>query len=107
MKNTTHLKNYLKNYLQAFATKTPVTAAELGTVAHLPKRDGNWHRLVRKAIEELVTEGCPIGGDQGGYMWITSDPSLQHHLNVLQKRQVALSKRIASLYEAYNLSKKA
>lgn len=59
------------------------------------------HRIVRREIAELVAMGYPVGSDAEGFFLIKTEKQLQQVLNGLLKKQVALSKRIANLYDGF------
>lgn len=59
------------------------------------------HRIIRREIAELIEMGYPIGSDVNGFFLIKTEKQLQVVFNGLMKKQVALSKRIANLYDGF------
>ncbi len=58
---------------------------------------------VRKAIRELIADGCPIGSDNSGYYTITEREEYEDVLEGLQSRCDAIQERIVDTTKAYNM----
>ena len=54
----------------------------------------------RGLIRELIDEGHLIGSSSDGYRMLTTGKEVQQHLNALLRRQIGISKRIQSVYDA-------
>ena len=97
------VKERIKNVLKNIPGNH--TAEKLAVMCGIFTED-DWHRTIRRIVEELTQEGYPIGSDTRGFAWIRTDAELQYYLNGLQRRQVALCKRIANIYDGYQDHKK-
>ena len=56
--------------------------------------------VTRGLIRDLIDEGQLIGSSVNGYRMLTTGKEVQQHLNALLRRQMGISKRIQSVYDA-------
>lgn len=95
MKNIDAIKRTLFYYI-------PATSDKRASTSSLSAIIGRNRSTVRKLVREMVEDGYPIGSDRDGYWVFNNRKEMQQYLNRMQAVQVALSKRIASVYHAYN-----
>ena len=57
----------------------------------------------RKIIRDLTADGYTIGSSSAGYRMLSTGKEVQGYLNDLLKRQIAISQRIADVYDAAKL----
>ena len=75
------------------------TAQELSSFALVPETQDTCP-TTRGLIREMIEEGYLIGGSSKGYHIMRSGKEVQQCLNGLLKRQMGISKRIQSIYDA-------
>jgi len=56
----------------------------------------------RKLIAMAIDKGHPIGSNNKGYFMLRTEKEMQKYLNNLMQRQIALSKRILGVYNAFH-----
>jgi hypothetical protein len=91
------------------ANKTCITS-RLSDGKYHTANDLAWHAMIketsdtypttRDTIREMIEEGHLIGSTSKGYKLMTSGKEVQQCLNSLLKRQMGISRRIQSIYDA-------
>jgi hypothetical protein len=75
------------------------TAQELAHYAMI-KESTDTCPITRDTIREMIDGGSLIGSTSKGYKLMTSGKEVQQCLNGLLKRQMGISRRIQSIYDA-------
>jgi len=95
------LKNKVAEIVETIIFDYPMTAKEIAEGLGVFSRHDTIPE-VRKAIRQLIKDGCPIGSNGLGYYWIHSRPELEDALEGLQARCDAIQERITDITKSYN-----
>jgi hypothetical protein len=79
----------------------PIPVSEIASVLCI-KDSGSCPRTRKYILSAIENLGAPIGSNSGGYFMLNAEKELQVYLNGLMSRQVALSRRILAVYNAYH-----
>jgi hypothetical protein len=94
------MENYLKVGIMARLKNGQThTAADLAGYCLLIEHSDTFPKT-RAVIRELIDEGALIGSTSTGYKLMTTGKEVQQCLNSLLRRQMGISARIQSIYEA-------
>ena len=91
------LKAAIRTHLK-FAN-LPLTAKELAYQVGVVEAHDSCPK-VRKAIRSLIDDGYCIRSTSKGYEMATTAKEVQEYLNSLMQRQIAISNRIAAVWNA-------
>lgn len=92
-------ENIMDGLLIAKAACTQLTAVELSNYAGVVETDTTCPNT-RELIKDLIRDGNLIGANSKGYWIMTTGKEVQQVLNSLLKRQMGISRRIQSIYDA-------
>jgi hypothetical protein len=81
------------------ANGDPITAVDLALDNGIPETSDSCP-TTRSIIREMIDEGMLIGSTSRGYKLMTTGKEVQQCLNSLLKRQMGISRRIQSIYDA-------
>lgn len=89
-------KGWIVKLLESLET---VTAEDLANFCSIPETQPT-SPITRTMITELIDEGHLIGSNRKGYFLMTNAKQVQQVLNGLLRRQMGISRRIQSIYDA-------